>query len=99
MKVHRENPDSEEMNAATKANARDVFAAKMQARNRGDGMIGEITITKDEAALVMALLKMWEAAYDSRDHGPYCCCAFCEAFETAGNFDTKTFRSLEEKCK
>ena len=60
---------------------------------------GEITITKKEAALVIALLKMWEAAYDSRDHGPYCCCAFCEAFETAGNFDTKTFRSLEEKCQ
>ena len=62
-------------------------------------MNNEITITKDEAALVFALLGMWEAAYDSRNHRPGCCCAFCEAFEKAGDFDVKTFKSLEEKVK
>ena len=62
-------------------------------------MNNEITITKDEAELVMALLKMFDAAYDSRNHGPYCCCAFCEAFEKAGDFDFRTFKSLEEKCQ
>ena len=60
-------------------------------------MNNEITITKDEAALVIALLKMWEAAYDDRNHRPGCCCAFCEAFEKAGDFDARTFKSLEEK--
>ena len=60
---------------------------------------GEITITKKEAALVIALLKMWESTYDDRNHRPGGCCAFCEAFEKVGDFDVKTFKSLEEKCQ
>ena len=33
----------------------------MRQGNRGEGVNNEITITKDEAALVFALLGMWEA--------------------------------------
>ena len=58
---------------------------------------GEITITKEEAALVIALLKMWDAAADDRNHKLGCDCSFCEAFEKAGDFDARTFKSLEEK--
>lgn len=62
-------------------------------------MSNEITITKDEAALVMALLKMWDAAADDRNHRLGCDCSFCEAFEKAGDLPASTFQSLEEKCK
>jgi len=62
-------------------------------------MSNEITITKEEAALVIALLGMWDAAADDRNHKLGCCCAFCAAFEKAGDFDVKTFKSLEEKVK
>ena len=60
-------------------------------------MNDEITITKDEAELVLALLRMWEAASNDRNHKLGCDCSFCEAFEKAGDFDVKTFKSLEEK--
>ena len=84
------------MTAARTSQRKQVFAKNAKLKGCMTEQ-GEITITKEEAALVIALLKMWEAAYDDRNHRPGCCCAFCEAFEKAGDFDVKTFKSLEEK--
>ena len=58
---------------------------------------GEITITKEEAALVKALLGMWGAAYDSRNHRPDAAARSARRLKRPGTLTLRRSRRLKKR--
>lgn len=56
-----------------------------------------VTLSKAEAEVVRALLKLYETLSSENLHGSSCECLVCEAEERCGNLAAATFESLEGK--
>jgi hypothetical protein len=55
-------------------------------------------LTKEEAQLVLELIRLWNAVYDN-SHSQLCGCTQCEVMEKCGGFQSATFDSLKTKAE
>jgi len=58
-----------------------------------------IEITKEEAALVEDLLKLWDTSYENNPCKHDCKCPRCAAMENVGEHSSWIYKSLEAKVE